>query len=196
MAAVETVQGTIASLKRTETPHGVVFEFHLRHSTGMRRVRLETVEERALREGEAVSVAGHIDANGILNAQTIVAVAAPAAPPRRPSLWWLALPAVACVGSWFVVILLRGYFGVPEAVLLAGGIAAFYAAARQLRNRSIRVGVEAVAAAVAAVGLNGTMGLGVPVFALLSSLAVIGAITAAGLALIRVVGKNPKSAPP
>lgn len=196
MAAVETVQGTIASLKRTETPRGVVFEFHLRHSTGMRRVRLESVEERALREGDTVSVTGQIDANGILNAETIVAVAAPAAPPRRPSLWWLALPAVACAGSWFVVILLSGYFGVPAVVLLTGGIATFYLAATQLRNPSIRVGVEAIAAAVAVVGLNTTLGLGLPVFAVLFSLAVIGAVIAACLALIRVVRKSPKSAPP
>jgi hypothetical protein len=116
-------------------------------------------------------------------------------PPRWPSLWWLALPAVGCVGSWLVVVLLIGNFGVPLIVLLAGGIAVFYAAAKQIRSPSIRVVVEAVAAAVAVVGLDGTLRLGVPVFALLFSLAVTCAIAAICLAVIRVVRKSPTSAP-
>jgi hypothetical protein len=116
-------------------------------------------------------------------------------PPRWPPMWWLALPTVACVGSWFVVILLVGNFGVTPLVLLAGGIAVFDGAARQIRDPSIRVVVEAVAGAVAVVGLDGTLGLGVPVFALLFSLAVTCAVAAVCLALMRIVCRSPKSAP-
>jgi hypothetical protein len=102
MPVIETVFGTIASLKRNETPHGVVFEFHLRHSTGVRRVRLETVEDRVLREGDTVSVTGVIDANGILIAEAIIQArpVGVTAPPRR-KLFYRMLLALAVV---FVVI--------------------------------------------------------------------------------------------
>jgi hypothetical protein len=116
-------------------------------------------------------------------------------PPAWPPMWWLGIPAIACVGSWFVVILLARTFGAPPVLLLAVGIAVVYGAAKQVRNPSIRVIVKAVAGTVAVVGLDAMLGLGLPVFPLLFSLAVTCAVAAVWLAFMRIVRRSPNSAP-
>ena len=111
MAAVETLEGEVVSLKSRPAAGGAVLEFQLRAANNQAR-RIQAVEDPAkpLRDGDVVFVTGGTDANGILVAQTIAVVATQAAverprpevesvPARRSLPRWLpyAFPACALV---------------------------------------------------------------------------------------------------
>jgi hypothetical protein len=93
------VMGSVTSLKVLETTFGPVFDFDVAAADQRRlRVRWRAPLGSQLRDGEIVEVRGPVDANGILDAQTVTR--ARSATGLSPRWVWLALPPAIAGGSW------------------------------------------------------------------------------------------------
>jgi hypothetical protein len=97
----EPVKGSVMSLKVLETTYGPVFDFDVAAGDQRRgRVRWRAPAGSQLHDGDVVEVHGPVDANGILDAQTVRWTHSSAGPSPR---WvWLALPPAIAGGSWLV----------------------------------------------------------------------------------------------
>src|SRR5262245_13400660 len=142
MATIETVNGTIVYLERRAAASGEeVLEFDVSLADGnSRRVQTLAAPDIKLREGDAVTVVGQTDANGIVRAQTIAPI--PPAVKRSWPLWILTLPPVA----WFTELIVEGPVGPfmsPAEVLtwIAAGIAIGIAGVYVGRKKWRRVGL-------------------------------------------------------
>lgn len=98
MAETETLRGTVGLLRRRSGPPPSL-EFELRLPDGRRRL-VSALESSGhpLNEGLHIVVSGRVDAQGVLNAESIVADVAPVKPPASGS-WWM-LPPVAAAAVW------------------------------------------------------------------------------------------------
>jgi hypothetical protein len=93
------VIGSVMSLKVRETAFGPVFDFDVAVGDQRRgRVRWRAPAGSQLRDGDVVEVRGPVDANGILDAQTVTR--ARSATGLSPRWVWLALPPAIAGGSW------------------------------------------------------------------------------------------------